>query len=54
MTEFQQSKGYVIVTTLDSGHDFVYGVFDTEDEARKFGDNLTNYVVHAIHTPVLH
>jgi hypothetical protein len=50
----QFHAGYVTLTTLDDGHDVVYGIFSTKDEADKFGDKLVNYSVHEIYPPTLH
>lgn len=51
----QPPMGYIITTTLENGSVVInYGVFDTMDEAMKFGSKLINAVGRPIYAPVLH
>jgi hypothetical protein len=53
MTE-QLPEGYVTSTKLDDGEVIIYGVFETVDDALKFGSKLINCVAYPIYPPSLH
>jgi hypothetical protein len=50
----QIPNGYIINCKLDNGETIVYGVFDTIDNAIKFGIKLINATVKPIYPPTLH
>jgi hypothetical protein len=50
----QLPNGYIINCKLDNGEVIVYGVFNTIDEAIKFGMRLINAIVKPIYPPTLH
>lgn len=47
------TNGYMVVCALALG-DIHYGLFDTIDEATKFGSRLINATIYPIYTPTLH
>jgi hypothetical protein len=50
----QLPTGYIINCKLDNDEVIVYGVFNTIDEAIKFGMRLINATVKPIYPPTLH
>lgn len=50
----QIPNGYIITCKLDKGETIVYGVFDTIDNAIKFGVKLINATVKPIYPPTIH
>ena len=54
MISEQPIMGYVTSTKLDDQEVVLYGVFDTLDEAMKFGSSLINCVAYPIYAPSLH
>jgi hypothetical protein len=50
----QLPTGYIVLCRLDNKEDVIYGVFNTVDDAVKFGMKLINATVKPIYPPVLH
>lgn len=46
-------NGYMVVCALAT-QDIHYGLFDTIDEATKFGSKLINATIYPMYTPTLH
>lgn len=46
-------NGYMVICALVHG-DIHYGLFDTIDEATKFGSELINATIYPMYAPTLH
>jgi hypothetical protein len=54
MIEEQPIAGYITKTTLDTGEEVIYGLFETREQAHAFGLKLVNHIVYPIYPPSLH